>query len=508
MRSFLVVIGLFLFCTVTGQYKGPILPIQDKWFKKFGNKGLQEGDVMPDIPLGAIINNATGKKRFSDFRGKLVILDLWDTYCSSCIAGFPKMEKLQKEFGDQIQIILVNNRENASDIVQRTKDVKGFKMPDLPCVVSDHSFINGDDTHHHLSPLARLFPTVGVPHHVWIDKRGIVRLRGGSENTYAAKIRDFLAGKPIQFLKNNSTIPDLSRDGNARYYQQLGYMKHTPVRYASFITPYTNEVTGSYGAVREIVDSTTVTRISYFINQPLIELYGRCFNEEKAVVASSSKLLFFPSPSIYTAIGFTEFPTGIDTLDYTSAHIAMRRQPTTEEQMRNLYCYEQVLPLAVSKAERYQMMLEDLNRYFKAHYGMTGSVQNRAVKCYTLIRISDQDKVGMSRSSSEYHSEVVKDGAKALLNFQGALNELFPTWFRNENSQTPPGFLYDFDHHPFLVFNSTGWARNKPISLKIPLVGLQTIADMRRVLQVYDLDLAAQSDTLALNVFTRVDLSK
>ena len=92
MRSFLVVIGLFLFCTVTGQYKGPILPIQDKWFKKFGNKGLQEGDVMPDIPLGAIINNATGKKRFSDFRGKLVILDLWYTYFSSCISSFPKME--------------------------------------------------------------------------------------------------------------------------------------------------------------------------------------------------------------------------------------------------------------------------------------------------------------------------------------------------------------------------------------------------------------------------------
>lgn len=40
---------------------------------------------MPDISLGEVHNNYTGNTKFSEFKGKLVILDFWNTMCHSCM---------------------------------------------------------------------------------------------------------------------------------------------------------------------------------------------------------------------------------------------------------------------------------------------------------------------------------------------------------------------------------------------------------------------------------------
>jgi thiol-disulfide isomerase/thioredoxin len=504
MKKLLFVMGwLFVFGVVEAQYKGPRFPINDEWFWKYGSKGLQEGDKMPDIPLGTVLNNKTGYRRFSDLKGKLVILDFWDTYCSSCIEGFPKMVQLQKEFAGEIQIILVNTRENQSDIATRAREMRNFQMPDLPCIVSDKHYEDVSEAwKKNVQPLYKLFPAVGVPHHVWIDGRGVIRLRGGAENTNAAKIKEYLAGKPIQFLKNGSTVPNLFNDSHARYYQQLGYMRNTPVVYGSFITPYTNEVTGSYGGVGAVVDTVNNTRSTYFINQDVLTLYLRCLDKtmRKALKMSPSKQLLF-SPNNLNLI---EFPPGTNLLDYTSFPSVYQRPLTTEEMIRSRYCYEQTLPLTVSEEERDQMMLEDLNRYFKAHYGITGSVQNKRLKYYELIRTSGIDKIGIENNSG-FTTQVVNADGKSILNFQGALHDLFPAWLKNKDLPSTPGFLHNAEGKPFLLFNGTGWDEAKKISMKLPVDGLPSIAELRKLLQAYDLDLVEKEDELPLYVFARAD---
>src|SRR5260221_11557354 len=65
------------------------------------------GEKMPDISLTNFIHPPDRIMKFSDLRGKLVILELWNTWCSSCIALMPKLDSLQKEFNNKIQIILV-----------------------------------------------------------------------------------------------------------------------------------------------------------------------------------------------------------------------------------------------------------------------------------------------------------------------------------------------------------------------------------------------------------------
>lgn len=507
MRLFIGILGLFIWSAGLGQYKGPKFPIKDEWFWKYGAKGLQVGDKMPDISFGAVINNKTGKTRFSQFKGKLVILDFWSTGCTSCMAKFPEMEHLQKEFEDQIQIVLVNPWETEQQIKERMEHMerfKDFKFPNLPAIVSNRPYANLNEYFKNPSLIGKCFPALGVPHHVWIDKDGIIRLRGGAENTYAAKIRDFLSGKSIEFLKNNSTVPDLKNDRNARYYQQLGWLKNTPVKYGSFITPYNNEITGSYGTpFREIIDSVSGIRITSVINQDLLQLYLTCFNRERPILGGDSKLVF--SPSAYMVLDFIEFPNGLDTLDFTSDPSIIHRNLTTEEITRSKYCYEQVVPLAVPDAERYKMVLEDLNRYFKVHYGIIGSVQNKLAKYYDLIRISKDDKIGTD--SSGKMAKVVRKGDQSILQFQGSLIDLFPEFLRNKNA-VPVNFLYDSDGHPFLVCNGTGWPGNKKVALNIPMEGLQSFSNLRRMLQMYDLDLVERSGFLPFYVFSRINSDK
>jgi len=76
---------------------------------------LKVGDVVPDITFQKVLNYKSSTARLSDFRGKLVILDIWSVWCSSCIAGFPKLEKLQEKYNDKIQILLVNPHVSSHD---------------------------------------------------------------------------------------------------------------------------------------------------------------------------------------------------------------------------------------------------------------------------------------------------------------------------------------------------------------------------------------------------------
>jgi peroxiredoxin len=63
-------------------------------------KGLK---TAPDFNLK---NLAGGMVKLSDYRGKVVILDFWATWCPPCIKEIPDFVELQKEYGDKGLIIL------------------------------------------------------------------------------------------------------------------------------------------------------------------------------------------------------------------------------------------------------------------------------------------------------------------------------------------------------------------------------------------------------------------
>jgi thiol-disulfide isomerase/thioredoxin len=508
----LLIISLFTVNILYAQGRngtGLEFKINDEWFLKYGSKGLQVGDKMPDILLGTTINNTTGKKRISDFRGKLVILDFWDTRCTSCMEAFPKMEALQKKFGNLIQILLVNTTETKEEITARLVNeryLSRFKLPSLPSIVSSKSYSGSADYLEHPQPFAKLFPTYGVPHHVWIDGEGVIVLRGGGENTYAKKIEDFLADKPIYSLNNTSTVPSLSRDRKTPYYRVLGGLKATMVSYGSFITPYNNEVEGAYGYSNSLIDSMRQIRFTDSINWNLLNIYKDCFSK---INDWGRQILF--RHIIYTEaqtndIDFVVFPTNIDTLQFIGNDKIFNRQLTNEEFIRSKYCYSQIVPWNVSETQQGQFMLEDLNRYFGILYGVIGTLEKRKMPCFILKRTSNVDKLSASTKPRDFFIDtVVTSNGKIERVYHWPLESFFVDVLARNKLLNEFMIQNKKEGKAYMLVNETGWASDKRITIALPSEGITSLEDFRKILKPYDLDIEEGVREADFIVFKKVN---
>lgn len=137
-----------LFYTVVSNAQEQKLAIQDtiQWKK---NHTLLDGKS--ELPI-------------QKFGSKLVLLDFFTTWCTSCIASFPFMNDLQVKFNDQVQVIMVTpeSRTVVEKFFSKNDYVKGNK---LPIVIEDKWF-------------SESFPHKGVPHVVWIYQDTVVAITG------------------------------------------------------------------------------------------------------------------------------------------------------------------------------------------------------------------------------------------------------------------------------------------------------------------------------------------
>jgi thiol-disulfide isomerase/thioredoxin len=58
-----------------------------------------------ELPTLEILSWEQLQKRREEFRGKIVVLDVWSTYCDPCVREFPNLVALQKRFGDKVRCI-------------------------------------------------------------------------------------------------------------------------------------------------------------------------------------------------------------------------------------------------------------------------------------------------------------------------------------------------------------------------------------------------------------------
>ncbi len=67
-----------------------------------------------EFHLGDIQGNQVN---LSDFRGRIVFLNFWTTWCPTCLVEMPSMEKLHQKFKDQdFAMVTVNIQESASQV--------------------------------------------------------------------------------------------------------------------------------------------------------------------------------------------------------------------------------------------------------------------------------------------------------------------------------------------------------------------------------------------------------
>ncbi len=69
-------------------------------------------------PLAVELVNTAGRYvRLDDFRGKIVFLNFWTTWCPTCVTEMPSMEKLHRKLtGKNFAMVTVNIKESAMQV--------------------------------------------------------------------------------------------------------------------------------------------------------------------------------------------------------------------------------------------------------------------------------------------------------------------------------------------------------------------------------------------------------
>ena len=77
-------------------------------------------------PLEITLEDPTGRPiSLAEFRGKIVFINFWTTWCLACVIEMPSMEKLHQAFKDKDFVMLaINLQETASRVKQFYKEHK------------------------------------------------------------------------------------------------------------------------------------------------------------------------------------------------------------------------------------------------------------------------------------------------------------------------------------------------------------------------------------------------
>ncbi|MGD0099510.1 MAG: TlpA disulfide reductase family protein [Acidobacteriota bacterium] len=108
------------------------------------------------------------------YKGKVVMLDFWATWCGPCRMTMPLLEKLQKEYPNNM-VLLAINLEESRDTVRDYIRQQGL---------NSHVLLDEKGS------LGEVYGTEAIPMQVLIDKEGIVRdIKTGFSPTMAGQLR-------------------------------------------------------------------------------------------------------------------------------------------------------------------------------------------------------------------------------------------------------------------------------------------------------------------------------
>ena len=134
----------------------PIEKVYDSQLSTIGS--LAKGAIAPAFKLP----DAKGKPvLLSDFKGKVVYLDIWASWCGPCLKEMPYMEALKKKFSNKAVEIVAISIDTDTD--RWLAKIASMKLGGIQLI---------DNKGSQNSRIARDYKIQGVPHFVLIDKNG------------------------------------------------------------------------------------------------------------------------------------------------------------------------------------------------------------------------------------------------------------------------------------------------------------------------------------------------
>jgi cytochrome c biogenesis protein CcmG/thiol:disulfide interchange protein DsbE len=140
----------------------------------------REGFLAPDFTLDTLQGE---KVTLSELRGKIVVVNVWASWCPPCRAETPALEKAYEQYKDSGVVILGVDSTNQDTVSAVTSFVQEFKLTYPILLIRDGS-------------VGYLYQIKGLPTTFFVNRQGIIRtvVVGGpmSETFILSKIEALL----------------------------------------------------------------------------------------------------------------------------------------------------------------------------------------------------------------------------------------------------------------------------------------------------------------------------
>ena len=122
-----------------------------------GNEVLLPADQRKQAPELSLEDTAGKQANLKDYRGKLVLLDFWDTWCHGCIQEMPWFGEFHRKYGDQ-----------GLNVIGVSLDAEGWKVvkPFVAKAAVPYRIVLGNDSS------AQAYGITNMPDTFLIDQQG------------------------------------------------------------------------------------------------------------------------------------------------------------------------------------------------------------------------------------------------------------------------------------------------------------------------------------------------
>lgn len=127
---------------------------------------VKEGSIAPEFVFETIDGKAA---KLSDYKGQVVLLNFWATWCGYCMREMPDLAKIDETYPD-VTVLAINRGDQPAKAIAKANEL-------------GYDFVWGLDKD---GAIETLYPANGIPYSVIIDKEGVITtiFSGSSKDMY------------------------------------------------------------------------------------------------------------------------------------------------------------------------------------------------------------------------------------------------------------------------------------------------------------------------------------